>query len=91
MTVRRPAGRRLAALAVLALPAALLAPLAVTAPAAAAGVCTDETWPQVPVLPGLPIAYGDGCDDATAPDTTLVARPVVACPATSSEPITSPA
>ncbi|HYH72642.1 MAG TPA: hypothetical protein VD764_05450 [Nocardioides sp.] len=65
MKDHRPAAR----LGLAALVAAALVPMT-GGPAGAAPGCTDETQPRDPVL-GLPT--GDGCDDDTAPDTTLAA------------------
>ena len=58
-------------LAFVTLVAATLVPLTVAAPAGAAAGCIDETRPTIEIVPGVPIPSGDGCDDATPPDTRV--------------------
>ena len=60
--------RTAARLSLLALGAAALVPPG-AAPAAASPGCLDETRP--PLVPGLPLPGGDGCDDSTPPETSL--------------------
>jgi hypothetical protein len=60
--------RTAARLSLLALGAAALVPLD-AAPATASPGCLDETRP--PLVPGLPLPGGDGCDDSTPPETSL--------------------
>jgi hypothetical protein len=56
-------------LGLVALLAGALVPLG-AGPAAAGPGCLDETRP--PLVPSLPLPGGDGCDDSTPPETTVV-------------------
>ena len=66
LTARHRTARHVGLLALLA---GALVPIG-AAPAAASPGCTDETRP--PLVPGLPLPGGDGCDDSTPPETAVV-------------------
>lgn len=65
-TARHRTARHLALVALLA---GALVPLGAARAAASPG-CLDETRP--PLVPGLPLPGGDGCDDSTPPETAVV-------------------